>query len=238
MSIDRDTRLYTVNEVLDTVRKTYEDKDEVWNFISDLTGISVDRLYEMMKEKGKTDIPAPSSCDGRFDIGDEKVDRARFEIDPDGYSNSYSSFLVIGKTEDEVIDALNRIATRGKYWHSTIYTGVCAGKQEDGNVRFNVMKGSPDLIYDLTDELHTIGYSMTDWSNNVFICAENGKDSHDFTAAWEDDSPYHHEDDEDEWDAFAVATDNRSGAEFGFGGGYVDTETKEEIGHIVYMHSV
>ena len=48
MSINRDTRLYTVNEVLDTVRKTYEDKDEVWNFISDLTGISADRLYEMI----------------------------------------------------------------------------------------------------------------------------------------------------------------------------------------------
>ena len=53
MSFNRDLPMYSVNELLEAVRRNYEDKEIVWDFVSDFTGISIDTLYCMMQDLAK-----------------------------------------------------------------------------------------------------------------------------------------------------------------------------------------
>ena len=144
------------------------------------------------------------------------ITREKFFKEFNGHENSYSSYLVIGTTADKVIEFLNQ-------YDENLCIG--SGVEENGNVSFEICKELPDLIYDITKALNTIGYADMDWDATYTVCAKNGEDFDDFTAEWVPDMFYYRGDfdeDDDTWDAFVIITDNQSGATFNTGAGAVD----------------
>ena len=143
-----------------------------------------------------------------------------------GHSNSYSRYLVIGTTIDAVIDFLNNYDPE---------MCVGSGYEKNGNVSFEIFGELPDLIYEITEKLQTIGYADTDWDVTYTVCAQNGENFDDFSAEY-DPTGFCFRDDDDLWDAFIIITDNSTGAEFLTGAGAVDEEVMEYYQNIVETH--
>ena len=164
------------------------------------------------------------------------ITKEKFLMDFGGHGNSYSSYLVLNTTVDDVIRVLNEIDEN---------MCVGSGEVQDNHVYFEVCKESPELIYLITSKLNTIGYADIDWEATYTVCAKNGEDYDGFKAEWLPDMHYCRDDelceDEDEenalWDAFVVITDNETGAVFNTGAGAVDKEIEEYYADMVETHS-
>lgn len=235
MSIDRNAALYSVNDLISTMRQ-YENDDSVCDFVSDVTGLSVDALYCMMTEEEHmsdgTGNTAGCICDPELAVLEETA-RKRFLSRPTAYKGGYSWFMVIGKTKEEVCRALARISARDKTY-SMVCEQICGGTEEPGYVKFDVMECHPHLIYELTKELGTTGYS-TEYTDEVtFICAKDGKDCDDFTAEWAEEPPYY--DTNMGWEALAVITDNKTGFSFYVGNIGLKDDGKDTVEKIVRTH--
>lgn len=144
--------------------------------------------------------------------------------------SSYSSILLLGVAANQVIDALEKIDPKME---------VANGYEFDGGAGFDVFGELPDLVYDLTEKLHCIGYADTAWDAYYIVVAKNGKDYDGYTASWEVDDngdAKHHLRDDGEWDAFVVLKDKKTGIVFDTGAGAVDSETEQYYASIVYSH--
>ena len=141
--------------------------------------------------------------------------KEKFTKEFDGASSSYSNFLVIKSSIDDVLACLNN------YDPDIDALGAI---EKDGNVSFQVFSELPDLIFRITENLHTRGYADTDWDVNYFEAAENGNCYKDFTAKWVYDCPQYRDD--DCWDAFVDITDP-TGVVFHTGAGAVNDEDME-----------
>lgn len=147
--------------------------------------------------------------------------------------NQYSNFLILNTSVDEVIRVLNQIDP-----------DMCAGDgYVDGNhVGFIIFDYYPELVYDITKELHTTGYADEGWELYEICCARCGKDYDGYSACWTD-GPYLHDSDDDEddeyatWDAFFDIVDNETGIVFHTGAGAVDKDTMLYYKNIVDNHS-
>ena len=117
--------------------------------------------------------------------------------------------MIIGKTVDEVIAALNKVCP-----------DACVGwgdVDEDngltGTVSFEIEE-DPAIIYPLCRELQAIGYAGCDWEYSCFQSSKNGEPNDWFTAAWDEGMPCPSEDDKHLYDLFITVTDGETGAEF------------------------
>ena len=158
------------------------------------------------------------------------ITRDSFLEDFGGHGNSYSSFMVLNTTIDEVVAVLNSI-------DETMNVG--SGWEHDGHVGFEVNGALPSLIYAITAKLHTIGYADTDWDVTYTVCARDGEDFDDYTAEWDDGLHYLRDDgfDEEElWDAFVLITDHETGAVFYTGAGAVDGDIERYYADMVKKH--
>lgn len=154
------------------------------------------------------------------------ITKENFTTEFDGHFDRYSCYLIIGTTINDVITFLNS-------YNGDICIG--SGEEENGNVHFEIINDSPNLVYNITKALNTIGYADTDWYATYTVCAKNGKDFNDFTAEWEEDG-FYYRDDDDLWDAFVKITDHQSGAVFHAGAGAVDEDTMLYYKDIVKTH--
>ena len=153
-----------------------------------------------------------------------------------GRANRYSSFLILNTSVDEVIRVLNQIDP-----------DMCAGDGHvDGNhVRFIIFKYYPELVYDITKELHTTGYADETWQEFVTCCARNGENFKDYSIKWADENgPSRYDPDEpgaDEevlWEAFIDIVDNKTGAVFHSGTGAADYDLMMYYKNMVDMQTI
>ena len=126
-----------------------------------------------------------------------------------GHNCTYSNCMIIGKTVDEVIAALNAVCP-----------DVCVGwgdVNEDNfqnrTVSFEIEE-DPAIIYPLCRELQAIGYADCDWEYSCFWSSKNGYQNNSFTAAWNEGMPCPSADDESLYDLFITVTDGETGAKF------------------------
>ena len=150
-----------------------------------------------------------------------------------GHCNSYSSYLLLNVTPQQVLNMLNRldIDDAGNGY-------VVDGK----HFGFEIEKSEVNLIYIFTKELNTIGYADTAWDEVYTLVAKNGEDYDGFTAKWTDGSPYNREDelegDKGLWDAFITYVDNETGAEFNTGSGVVEKEIVDMYKKVIDAHNL
>lgn len=155
------------------------------------------------------------------------ITKEQFLTSTDGeWYNRYASFTVANATADRVINALNRIDP-----NLDVVNGV---EGSDRSVRFDVAKGDPNMIYKLTEKLHTVGFADEMWTVNEFVAAKNGHTYDDYTAQWNNHGV---SDDPNYMDAFFDVTDNKTHLRFFTGAGIIDHETEQNFAKIVKEHS-
>lgn len=154
------------------------------------------------------------------------ITKENFLVDFPGASKSYSNFYVIGKTVDEVIECLNKLGVDPDY--------IGSGQESEHGVEFRIFGVLPELIYDITGELHCTGFADVDWDECYFAAAKDGDEYDDFRAEWVDGCPFVR--DEGGFDAFCDVIDNESGARFSTGAGAVGTDTKNYFEDLVNSH--
>lgn len=150
-----------------------------------------------------------------------------------GFSNRYSRYKVAWSLPWKqdihvVIDALNDLGIDPE--------SVGDGYQnEDGSVSFKIFKGSPQLIYRITEKLHCIGFADTDWDDTYTVVAKNGQEYNCYNAEWTNGCPYLREEG-DCWDAFVTLSDQHTGATFNTGAGAVSKDVYEYYKNMVDTH--
>lgn len=163
------------------------------------------------------------------------VTKESFFTEFNGHSNAYSSYMLIGVTPEKVIDALNRLGYGEEVGSGVVTT---EGSPEVQVVSFEICKALPDVIYDLTRELHCCGFAdIGSWYGEEgidFVYADNGLESNDFYAEFDD--LFEHNDGSGLWDAFIKLTAYDTGVTFCTGEGAVSTETKERLEARVNEH--
>lgn len=158
--------------------------------------------------------------------GGNMIERESFFREFNGHANSYSRFLVLNKTAEEVIKVLNDI-------DSDMTVG--SGNEENGAVYFEICKELPDVIYKITKALNTTGYADIDWNATYTVCAKNGDDFDGYTADWLQGMHYYRDED-GLWDAFVDITDKETGVVFHTGAGAVDREIEQYYADMVKSH--
>ncbi len=149
----------------------------------------------------------------------------------DGHCNSYSTYLLLNVSPQQVLNMLNRLDIDG------------AGNGyilDDRHFCFEIEKSEVNLIYIFTKELNTIGYADTAWDEVYTLVAKNGEDYDGFTARWTDGTPYNREGesngDKGLWDAFITYVDNENGAEFYSGAGVVEKDIVDMYQRVIDAH--
>lgn len=164
--------------------------------------------------------------------------RESFLQEFNGHSNAYASYCVIGVQLDDLLRALNKINS-----NMLVGSGVVSEKA----ITFEICKESPELIADITRELHCTGFADIDawYGEGYFVAYKDGAEYDGFTAVWDDDCPRFRDEDAEEdaeeedalYDCFLTVTDIESGVEFSTGCGGVDSEQKAKWEAIVNSHT-
>ncbi len=162
------------------------------------------------------------------------ITKDEFLKDFGGHGNSYASYLILNTTANDVIRVLNEIDP-----------DMCVGsgiEHTDGSVSFEICKELPNLVYDITHKLHTIGYADIDWNVTYTVAAKDGSDFDDYYAEETygsfclNDDNYDEDDEEALWDAFVTITDKSTGVQFYTGAGAVDREIMEYYQEMIDKH--
>lgn len=155
-----------------------------------------------------------------------------------GHNNSYSSYMLIGKglTAQYVLDALMKLDPEMR-----VGSGYEEPSKTEGYtvVRFEICKGLPELVSDITKELNCIGYADMDWDTTYYWISQNGDGYDNFTAEWDEDMPYDRSIDgeDDLYDAFVTITDSTTGDKFKTGAGAVDKDVMDMFADLVHSHT-
>ncbi len=162
------------------------------------------------------------------------ITKEDFFTDFNGHNSKYSSFMLIGATAEQVINAVNKLLEKYTGRKETP-VGSAYETEDPSVVCFEACKTDPYFIYPLTRELHCKGFADTAWDDYAFCSAEDGNDYHGFTADWEHGEPILREEG-DCYDAFVTVTDNETGITFFTGAGAIDEETVDYYRTIVDEH--
>lgn len=169
--------------------------------------------------------------------------RTEFEQVCDCFCKSYSSVLLIGATEEQVIEALDNL--KNWLWHFQPEYDVVNGKDNhDGSVEFDVSRCSPDIVHYLTNYIHekhgiqVTGYAEESWEDYEVVTSRNGKPFDGYTAAWDG---FHgleevYDDGAESWNAHFIITDKETGITFSAGAGAIDHKTERHYAAIVDSH--
>lgn len=159
-----------------------------------------------------------------------------------GYANQYSSFLIIGASLDQVLEAINSLRNP----HFDPKTRAANGYERPCRKKafgFDIWKSSPSLIYYLTCYIHNhfgidvVGYADEGWEEYEFEAAKNGDAYDGFTAGWTQHGLYEDGVFGDGYmDAFFEITDKESGVTFATGAGCISKEDEERYAAIVDAH--
>ena len=143
------------------------------------------------------------------------------------FNNTYSTYLIMNKSTDEVINMLNDMGFNPD--------DIGNGCETEHGVSFVICKGNPEYIYDFTKRLNTRGYADTDWDDTYTECAENGEWFDNFKAEWTDGHP--HLMDDEEWEnVFVTITDIETGERFYTGTGMGGDVTFRYYNNMINRH--
>lgn len=151
-----------------------------------------------------------------------------------GNNGDYSSFMLIGTSSKEVIDALNILCMTHSIAPDDVIDGIERAENGYSVIEFKIYDAKPDLIYFFTKNLHCKGYADTDHYYTYTLCADHGKRSDDYTAQWNSVLGSYDENN-DLWDSFVTITDP-TGIKFETGAGAVDEETMFKYKKMVTEH--
>lgn len=159
------------------------------------------------------------------------ITKKEFLTEFNGHGNAYSSYMVIDVKLDDLINVLNEI-------DPDMHVGSGVVSDSGRSICFEICKQTPDLISTITSKLHCKGFAdIGAWYGaGYFTSSYDGGEYNDFTAKWRDNSPDRQDDDDMEWDAFVVVTDNESQETFYTGEGACDKDTMEMWKNLVDTH--